>query len=834
MGGGDRGGMGGGDRGGMGGGDRGGMGGGDRGGMGGGDRGGMGGGDRGGMMGDRGGMGNRGGGPGMMGGFNGMQGGGPQVQPSTSYMTIKPFLKESLDINEDGKDPVLMSVAVDIDAAKETEEIHTQDLGNSEISSFAVSFRAVEPTRLIARASFTFKNEDYAKNLNDIGRTAWATIVAAFLETEFDVKAKAAQPAGQGWGNQGGFNQMGGPQGGFNQMGGPQGGFNQMGGPQGGFNQVGGPQGGFNQAGGPQGGFNQAGGPQGGFNQAGGPQGGFNQAGGPQGGFNQMGGQQGGFNGQRGGGPGGGDGGFKPGAVSTVTPLQLGNTLGFIIDVALDRDTSFKKLTTALHAEMITEKGKAEMIGAKPRIHELGMALKVFTDQKKQFPQGAFPREAGPERAGVPYPPDQRISWMVELLPRLPRGEYVELYDAIDKGKSWRDPENRICATALVAQFLNPYSDKKAWWVPYPGVTRPVAATHFIGVAGVGLDAADYKADDPTVADKLGIFGYDRVTTLDKLKRPENTIAILQVPYEFKTSWMAGGGSTVRGVAEEDAIKPFVCENYQGKKMGTYAVMANGDVRFIPEDIDNEIFKKLCTLNGGAEIENLNEIAPLIPAPKVELKTEPPPKLDDKKPAPGGGGGNAQAMSAAALTKAFVDNSKAAIDKYVGQKVTVQGVVSEVDHGQGVLKLKGHQGDSEVICFFLSNKDAIKGIKPGQTVIVEGECEGRILGESVKLKGSRVQTGSESSRRPVQGPAEGDAKALAVISNRCAQCHTEGRARGKPPMEILTQDGKLKPSAPKERMAEAVSKGRMPPRRGGTPLSAEDKVALETWFNQKK
>jgi hypothetical protein len=684
-----------------------------------------------------GGPGNRGGGPGMMGG---MGGGNPEIQPSTSWMTIKPQLKATLDLTEEGKDPVLLSEAYDVDVLKEMGEWTNKDLGGdakTEYSALAGTLRSVEPSRLIARVSIYLKNDNYAKTLGDLGRTAWALGVCLGLEMEFGVKATVGGQQGGGWGNQGGFNQMGGPQGGFNQMGGPPGGFNQQGGPpgnqQGGFNQQGGPpgnqQGGFNQQGGPpgnqQGGFNQQGGPpgnqQGGFNQQGGPpgnqQGGFNQQGGPQGGFNQRGGQPGG----------GGDPG-NPGALSTVTPLQSGNALGFTIDVALDRETSYKKLLMALHAEMITRKGKAEMIGAKPRIHELAAALKGYATEKKQFPQGAFPRQAGPERAGVPYPPDQRVSWMVEMLPRLARGEYVELYDAIDKSKSWRDPDNLLCATALVAQFLNPYSAEKSWWVPYPGLKRAVAATHFVGIAGVGLDAADYKADDPTVADKLGIFGYDRITPWEKLKRPENTIAVLQVPYDFKTSWMAGGGSTVRGVAEEDAIHPFVCEAYKGKR-GTYAIMANGDVRFIPEDIDNEIFKKLCTLNGGENIDDLDVITTKIPAPKVELKTEPkpgvPPKGDKPADTPKDKPKGPRAdftITAQELHKQYSADKKATVAKYKGKLLQVSGpfIAQKAVNGQSVVLLGG-EGDI-VECWLKAEHGEKAGASfaEGQQVTVTG------------------------------------------------------------------------------------------------------------------
>src|SRR5262249_455795 len=153
------------------------------------------------------------------------------------------------------------------------------------------------------------------------------------------------------------------------------------------------------------------------------------------------------------------------------------------------------------------------------------------------------------------------------------------------------------------------------------GWEEPVgaASTHFVGVAGVGLDAASYAGNDPTVAAKLGVFGYDRETRVADIKDgPANTIAVLQAPAADKTARLAGGGRTGRGVAETDSVKPFVCTTHDGKK-GTFAIMADGAVRFIPETISDADFKALCTINGGEKVD-VDKVAPLYKASKTELK----------------------------------------------------------------------------------------------------------------------------------------------------------------------------------------------------------------------
>src|SRR5262249_15309884 len=139
-----------------------------------------------------------------------------------------------------------------------------------------------------------------------------------------------------------------------------------------------------------------------------------------------------------------------------------------------------------------------------------------------------------------------------------------------------------------------------------------LAATHFVGIAGLGLDAAEYDNQNA----RRGVFGYDRVTAKDDVKDGlANTIVLIRVPSDIKAPWLAGGGATVRGVSEEaneNPVAPFVCTTYPAGpdekskwvgKRGTIAVMGDGKVRFIPFDIPATTFRALCTIAGGEEIE---------------------------------------------------------------------------------------------------------------------------------------------------------------------------------------------------------------------------------------
>jgi hypothetical protein len=178
------------------------------------------------------------------------------------------------------------------------------------------------------------------------------------------------------------------------------------------------------------------------------------------------------------------------------------------------------------------------------------------------------------------------------------------------------------------------------------------AATHYVGIAGVGLDAGSYKRNDPATIHKRGAFSYDESATLAEIiegRGVSNTILMAQVPHDQVTGvspWIAGGGATVRGVPEDEydekgkllrkhsAIQPFVSTTKDGKA-GTYVMMADGSVRFIDQNVSDDVFRAMCTINGpappGFDVTKDPNIA-LIPAPAPKAAKEPDKKPADKTP----------------------------------------------------------------------------------------------------------------------------------------------------------------------------------------------------------
>src|SRR5207302_937591 len=119
-----------------------------------------------------------------------------------------------------------------------------------------------------------------------------------------------------------------------------------------------------------------------------------------------------------------------------------------------------------------------------------------------------------------------RLSWVVELLPYLDEGDGR----SIDPNASWNEGKNLRLARRLIPQLINTRGPNPApALLNYPGMEGSLlAATHFVGISGVGFDAAEYRADDPATAKKLGIFGYGRVTRPDDVKGGlEQTILLI-------------------------------------------------------------------------------------------------------------------------------------------------------------------------------------------------------------------------------------------------------------------------------------------------------------------
>jgi hypothetical protein len=591
--------------------------------------------------------------------------------------------------------------------------------------------------------------------------------------------------------------------------------------------------------------------------------------------------------------PGGGgqDQASEPGTQNSRLETSIvERTVLLMANITLGPKAYEELMTNTVRPLLLRRKGVMDMASGSPsRVHALAAALKLYTDQHKQFPRGTYPRDIPSTRNGRPYPPGDRISWLAELLPFLGQDD---LFRRLDLKKSWRDPENLSVATTLVPDFLDAHSPLSSWWVRYPGARHEVADTQFVAIAGIGPDAAEYAADDQAVANKLGAFGYDRITKLSDIKdKPSETIVVVQVPPDFKRPWLAGGGSTVMGVPESRSIKPFVCVTHNGKR-GTYAIMADCSVRFLPETTTDQAFKALCTIKGGEDV-TLDRDTPIVPAPEGQpelraVDTTPAPaapkvvdvpqpsatgvKLDFKEFKSGSGGFTVllPGYPQEARTTAQLPSGQATIRVYALES---QGLAFAIRYTE---MPTAPTGDNQIQQYLESmGADAAKetgGKLVGQRRIVFAGFPGteydielpggkgtlrtrgciakqRIyavgVGPMEKISGPDLARYFDSFKLDVpaadapaappegaasQPPAGGNAQAPAALTTHCAQCHTGPRSKGK--VQIFTAPGVLNPNLPKDKMLEVLRAGKMPPPQRPRP-SQQDVAAIMNWLQGK-
>jgi hypothetical protein len=355
---------------------------------------------------------------------------------------------------------------------------------------------------------------------------------------------------------------------------------------------------------------------------------------------------------------------MRPGAPGAVQPAekeeikhskievtQSDREVQFRLDLKLNQP-AYQALSGALQVVMMGLRAEIDSADGADRRHELAAAGKKLGEQglssrgilPGHYPPGAFKRQGANQRSA--RDPAQRVSWMAGLLPYL---GHQNLYGRIDFDKSWKDPANWLAARTIVPEFLDPSFPRRVRLAAAPSLPLEAAATHYVGLAGIGLDAAEYSASDPAVVNKLGVFGYDRAASLKEIREGRglaNTILLIRTPHDGPagvTPWMAGGGSTVRTVPEKDSAEPFFSTESDGTR-GTYVLMVDGSVRYIKKGISDAAFKAMVTVRGPAPEEfDLDKEAPKVEAPKKEetpaVKDEPPPPPptpeQPKSPPPG-------------------------------------------------------------------------------------------------------------------------------------------------------------------------------------------------------
>lgn len=231
----------------------------------------------------------------------------------------------------------------------------------------------------------------------------------------------------------------------------------------------------------------------------------------------------------------------------------------------------------------------------------LGVALHSYAETHG----GAFPTGTRPHPV---LPAEQRLSWIVALLPHIDQDREFRQFDL---ARGPREPENATATANRFRTLVCPSSDEYAssngferkWKSPYP-------LTHRIGVAGVGPDAAALPEKHP----RAGVFGCDRRTALSDgiPDGASNTLMLAETAHE-PGHWAHGGAATVR--AFDPSAQPYIgpARPFGGFHSGQFVVFgtrerlgtfgfADGSYRTLSHSTAPEVLEALATVAGREQL----------------------------------------------------------------------------------------------------------------------------------------------------------------------------------------------------------------------------------------
>jgi prepilin-type processing-associated H-X9-DG protein len=254
----------------------------------------------------------------------------------------------------------------------------------------------------------------------------------------------------------------------------------------------------------------------------------------------------------------------------------------------------------------------ASRMKCRNNLKQFTSALQNYHATMDHFPSGTVP--------GTTSPPERRLGWLVQIWPAFMEGHPRIQFD---RAKAW-DAEGNCPPYCFFSKekldrdlpkIKQVIGDVRGFHCPSnPARNGPLlpCPTHYVGVAGIGPDAAELPASDR----RAGLFGYDRKVSLAAIKDGHSTTMALAEVTDGGP-WSAGGRATIRGVEPDGA--PYLGEGGQftsfhwgggfscSQPIVTNVAFVDGSVRGLTAAIAPEVFEALATIAGGEAVEVILE-----------------------------------------------------------------------------------------------------------------------------------------------------------------------------------------------------------------------------------
>jgi hypothetical protein len=250
-------------------------------------------------------------------------------------------------------------------------------------------------------------------------------------------------------------------------------------------------------------------------------------------------------------------------------------------------------------------------------LKQIGIGLTSYYDTYSHYPGATIQVEDRPSgEDGIPRAvlhPDRRLSWFVEILPFVDQNGIV-----FDRTRAWDDETNLVPLhrsrelDGTLVEGRAPLGEWKVFLCPANPSVAPHSPglAHYVGVAGLGAEAAGGRPDDPGI----GMFGHDRCTRGEDIKDGAgSTMMVIETTFR-NGPWTAGGHPTVRGLDPNGG--PYLGA---GNQFGNYhasgdlfaltsstvtnVVFVDGSVHSLRGSIRPQVFEALATIAGGEQVE---------------------------------------------------------------------------------------------------------------------------------------------------------------------------------------------------------------------------------------